>query len=111
MAFEIETPGGRKYLYASRRDPVTGAVQKVYLGRGPKAEAAARDLEQGRKQREEERRALELRLSELRPVDGLMAALQEAAGLLMEAVLSAQGYHRPNHGPWRKRRRRDGHGG
>jgi hypothetical protein len=111
MAFETRTPGGARYLYLSRRDPLTGAVKKVYVGRGPKAEADARDLEQRREQREAERRAVEKWRAELRPAADLMAALDEAVSLLMEAALLAEGYHRPNYCPWRRRRRRDGHGG
>ena len=111
MAFEIESPGGKRYLYASRRDPETGRVRKVYLGAGPRAEAAARELEEGRNRRGAERLALELRQCELRPADELMAALHEAAGVLLEATLLAAGYHRRNYGPWRRRRRRDDDGG
>jgi hypothetical protein len=111
MAFEVRTPGGTKYLYLSRRDPATGRVRKLYLGHGPKAEAAARDLAQHRERREAERRAAEQRRAELRPVEQSMAALDEGARLLMEALLLAAGFHRPNYGPWRKRRRCDGHGG
>ncbi len=109
MAFEKRNNSG-VYLYLSRRDPATGQVQKVYLGRGPRAEAAAQALATRRKQRAADRLAVENAESKLRAVDELMGELDEAATLLLEAVLIAEGFHRENYGPWRKRRNEHGHG-
>ncbi len=111
MALETRKVGGNAYLYLSRRDAKTGRVRKVYVGRGPKADAAAAELETRRKSRGDERRAVEQAVAELRAVDALMASFGEAATLIMEATLFAAGFHRPNFGVWRKRRNRDGHGG
>ena len=36
--------------------------------------------------------------------------MNEAATLVMEAALLAEGFHRPNFGVWRKRRVKDDHG-
>ena len=110
MAFEARTPGGAMYLYLSRRDAKTGRVRKVYVGRGPKADAAAAELEARRKRRADERLAVERAVAELRAVDALMAGVNEAATLVMEAALLAEGFHRPNFGVWRKRRVKDDHG-
>lgn len=110
MAFETRKAGGTRYLYLSRRDPLTGRVRKEYVGTGPRADAAAQALAARRQRRADERLAVERAGAELRTVDALMAELDEAATLLMEAALLAAGFHRPNHGVWRKRRIGDGHG-
>jgi len=98
-------------MYLSRRDPATGRVKKIYLGRGPKAEAAAETLAARRKQRAVDRRAVEIAESQVRVADDLTTALDEAAALLLEAVLLVAGFHRVNYGPWRKRRGNRDHGG
>lgn len=103
MAFESRKESG-VYMYLSRRDSSTGRVKKVYLGRGPKADAAAMELAARRRQREADRQALEAARAELKAVDTLMHELNEAATVLLEATLSAAGFHRVNYGPWRKRR-------
>lgn len=110
MAFETRKAGGNTYVYHSRRDPATGKVRKVYLGRGPRADAAAAELEARRKQGAAARLAVERAGVELHPVGVLMAALDEGAVLLMEAALLAANWHRHNYGPWRRRRTGDDHG-
>ena len=109
MALEVHE-GGRKYLYLSQRDPRTGRVKKLYVARGPKADAAAAELAARKKRRIDERLAVERTVAELRAVDALMAGLDDAASLLLEAALLAAGYHRQNYSRWRKRRVRDDHG-
>lgn len=111
MALETRKVGGNAYLYLYRRDAKTGRVRKVYVGRGPKADAAAAELAARKKCRADERQAVERAAAELRAVDVLMAGLDDAAALVLEATLLAAGYHRRNYGKWRKRRVRDGHGG
>lgn len=106
MAFEVRKTGGNAYFYLSRRAPATGKVKKVYVGRGPKADAAATALDARRQQRIDERLAIERLEAGLRAVDALMAELDEAATTLLEATLLAAGYGRRNYGPWRKRRGR-----
>jgi hypothetical protein len=110
MALERRKTSGA-YMYLSRRDPATGRVRKVYLGRGPEADAAAEALATRRKQREADRRALEACRSELEAVDGLMSELVASATVLREAALLIEGYQRVNYGPWRKRRTGAGDGG
>ena len=107
MAYEARKSGSRFY-YASLRDAATGRVRKVYLGRGERAAEAAAAVAGRRERREAERRAVRDARAALRALDGLTAELDAAAALLMEAVLLAWGWHRPNYGPWR--RRRHGHG-
>jgi hypothetical protein len=105
MAFEARKAGGNAYLYVSRRDRVTGKVRKVYVGRGPKADAAAAELAARRKQRADERLAVGRKRAELQAVDGVMAELEAAAVTLMEAALLAAGFHRVNYSRWRRRRK------
>jgi hypothetical protein len=105
MAFETRRPGGTGYFYLSRRDPATGKIQKVYVGRGAKADAAAKALDERRKRRADERLAVERRRAELQAVDGVMAELERAATTLMEAALYAAGFHRSNYSKWRRRRK------
>ena len=104
MAFETRTPGGNKYLYLSTRDATTGKVRKVYVGRGPKADAAAAELEARRKRRADERLAVERAVAELRAADAATDRLDDAATLVTEAALLAAGFHRQNYSKWRKRR-------
>lgn len=105
MAFETRRPGGTGYFYLSRRDSTTGKVVKQYLGRGAKAEAAAKALATRRKQRTDERLAVERTRAELRAADGMMTELEAAVVALMEATLYAAGFHRANYSRWRRRRK------
>jgi len=105
MAFETRKVGGTGYFYLSRRDPSTGKVVKRYLGRGAKADAAAKALNERRQQRAAERLTVERTRAELHAADGMMAELERAAATLMEATLYAAGFHRANYSRWRRRRK------
>jgi hypothetical protein len=105
MAFETRGNSGL-YYYSSRRDPDSGKVKKVYLGRGPQAEIAARALARRREQREKEREAVRKTAGELQAVDALMGRVSEATTALLEAVLLATGFHRQNYSAWRRKRQR-----
>jgi hypothetical protein len=105
MAFETRKVGGNKYLYLCKRDAKTGRVVKQYLGRGARAEAAAKALDERRKRQADERLAVERRRAELQAVDAVMAELEAAAITLMEAALLAAGFHRVNYSRWRRRRK------
>lgn len=73
-----EVRAGRWYYYRGRRDG--GPVAKEHVGAGPAADLSALDTAPA-------------------PLDALADAVARAA-------LLAAGYHRPNRGPWRKRRAR-----
>lgn len=107
MAFEMRKSAG-PYMYLGVRDPVTRKVRKVYLGRGDAARTVAASIAEHKARREAGRRAVREARDALAVVDALTAELDGAATLLMEAVLLVGGWHRPNYGPWR--RKRDGHG-
>jgi hypothetical protein len=107
MAFEKRKTTG-PYFYLGVRDPATRKVRKVYLGRGAAARTVAASIAEQEARREAGRRAVREARDSLNAVDALTAELDGAATLLMEAVFLAGGWHRPNYGPWR--RKRDGHG-
>ena len=99
MAWETRR-NGRVYYYRVWRDPATGRVRKQYLGQGPRAEEAARQVAErtARRWRDREQRQEDQVLS--REIAGVLAQ----ARALTEAALLASGYHRPQRKPWRKRR-------
>lgn len=107
MAFESRGSAGR-YFYLGVRDPDTRKVRKLYLGRGDAARAVAASIAERKARQEAGGRAVREARATLKAVDALTAELDGAATLLMEAVLLAGGWHRPNYGVWRKRRH--GHG-
>jgi hypothetical protein len=108
MAFETRKSAG-PFFYLSYRDRATGKVKKLYVGKGDLAKDAAKALAGRKKRREDDRRAVREARDRLRGPDALTAELDGAATVLMEAVLLAGGWHRPNYGPWR--RKQNGHGG
>ena len=89
MALEIR--GDKKYLYRSRR--LDGRVVKEYVGTGPEAEEATR-----------EKAVLREQCAELQRIGVILDALQIVIQVLYEDAMTAAGYHKPNRGPWRKRR-------
>lgn len=93
-----ETRRGRQYLYRSERN---GAhVRKLYVGRGAKAEQAARELADAKAQREHDRAEATNLEARLAAADQITAEGQQGAAQLVEATLLVVGYH--NHrGEWR----------
>jgi hypothetical protein len=87
----LEIRGNKKYFYRSRR--VDGRVAREYVGSGSRAEEEAR--------LESEERARRKRLKE---IERKLDLLDEVCNELVEAWMYACGYHKPNRGPWRKRR-------
>lgn len=108
MAFETRKSGGR-YFYLGVRDRATGKVRKLYLGTGDAARSVAAAIADRKRRQAADRRAVWEARDAIRAADALTAELDGAATVLMEAELLAKGFHRQNHGPWR--RKRDGHGG
>jgi hypothetical protein len=92
-----------RYYYHSRRTP-DGAVVKDYLGRGPRADQAAHADAALRAQRDADRRAVLAEQAALAPLDATMTEVGVAAEVLAAAHLLANGFHRNNYGPWRRRR-------
>jgi hypothetical protein len=102
MAWEKRRSAGR-YYYRSRRNP-DGAVVKVYLGRGPRADQAAHADTALRAQRDADRRAVLAEQAALASLEATMTEVRAAAEVLAAAHLVANGFHRTNYGPWRRRR-------
>ena len=107
MAWERRGTGEAKYFYVSGRDE-SGRSKKVYVGMGAAGQAAARAVADRQAQREADRQAVREAEAGLAHADGLMAGLNTAVAVLVDAALLGEGFHRPNHGRWR--RKRYGHG-
>jgi hypothetical protein len=99
-----ERRGGRWYYYAAgRRD---GRVVKRCLGGGAVAEMTAALHDQARRDRAAAAAALRAEAERLAELDRRGRDLDRRCALLVEAHLLLAGYHRPNYGPWRRRRGR-----
>ena len=107
MAWEPRGKSGKLFYYQSRRT-ADARVVKQYFGSGTAAEQVAAAAERQRQLHAAQRREVEGEVARLAAVEQLTAQVAAAAGVLMEATLLANGWHRPNYGPWR--RRRDDHG-
>jgi hypothetical protein len=94
--------GNCRYYYRPKR--ANGRVCRQYLGAGAEARLAAALDEQRRAERQARRRALTADREHWRTAAAPSKALAAGADLLLEAVLLAEGYHRPNYGKWRRRR-------
>jgi len=91
-------PGGL-YYYSKQR--IGGRVVSFYVGNGAAARLAERHQEAKRCRRER----LQAGKARLSAIDSDFKALCEQAGILAVQALEAAGFHRPNRGPWRKKRR------
>jgi hypothetical protein len=99
-----ERRGDRRYYYAAgRRD---GRVVKRCLGAGAVAELTATLHEQARRDRAAAAAALRAEQERLAELDRRGRDLDRRCALLVEAHLLLAGFHRPNYGPWRRRRGR-----
>jgi hypothetical protein len=96
------TRGAKKYFYLVKR--VDGRPQKIYLGSGPVAEAAAAELEQRRQERKALTEAAATREAELTSVEEPLVDFCTGLDDVVTAVLLALGYHRHDRGTWRLRR-------
>ena len=100
MAWEAR--GGGRYYYRVVRDG--GRVRRLYLGNGPVAELAARDVELRRAERQARARSQ----ARLESAEAASRELAELTDLLAQVALVAAGYHRHDRGKWRRRRERPG---
>jgi hypothetical protein len=97
-----ETRGGGRFYYRYRWNH--GRVIKVYVGKGPAAERAAREDEAKRTNRIAQRQAAEIERVLERPARDLMAEVDGQVTVAIHSALMAAGYHRHSRGAWRKRR-------
>jgi hypothetical protein len=102
VGWEQRGKSGNRYYYRSVRRE--GRPVKLYVGAGIAAKLAE-DIDAGRRrQREAEECALLEEIQRTSEPRSLMIRLEEITRLLMEGTLLAAGFHRPNFGPWRRRR-------
>lgn len=88
--------GNHRYFYRAAR--VNGRVTLTYLGSGPEAEAAAREIEERRQKRAAARSASQAFTAALAP----FLDLSELCDGLMQSTFITNGYHQ-HHGEWRRR--------
>ena len=91
----------RGYFYRSIRRG--DRIVNEYLGRGPEAEEAARQIEQRRRDRRAQREEMQKEIAQLAAADQSLRELQEAVHLVVSAVLTDAGYSK-RRGEWRKQR-------
>jgi hypothetical protein len=92
---------GRYFYTALYRD---GRTIKRYVGRGAAGELAARLDAESRRRRREEEAALRAERDRLGPALRSARELDALCDLFLVARLTSAGFHRANHGPWRRRR-------
>jgi hypothetical protein len=96
------------YYYRSRR--VGRKVVKVYVGRGPAAELAARLDERERQDRRAAREAFLAEQVRLAVADVVLSDARDLVGLLVRAALILSGFHLHRGSEWRRRREHATHG-
>jgi hypothetical protein len=101
MAWERRERGG---IYYTRSRRIGGRVVREYVGRGPLAEAAAREDAVRAAKREAQRREWRARREEIEAVDAQLAQLDALCRMLVRTELEAAGFHQHHRGEWRKRR-------
>jgi hypothetical protein len=104
MAWERRGKG--KYYYRSLR--VNGRVVKEYVGAGPAAEEIAKLDADARRMAAAEKAAWREKMAKYAEITAMIIRLNELSDLLIAVTMCAAGYHKPNRGPWRKKRRKPG---
>ena len=103
MAWERRGKSNKLVYYRVTRT-AEGKILKQYLGDGERAAAAAAAVARSEARREADRQAVHDEQARLAGPDGLTDELVAMAESMMEATLLAGGFHRPNFGPWRRKR-------
>ncbi len=99
-----ERRGARSYFYrVERRD---GKLVKSYVGKGAVGEIAARLVANSRRRRVEQAATLAAERALLAVPDAASVAFDSACELMVAATLTAAGFPRSSHQPWRRRRER-----
>lgn len=91
------------YYYRSRRDP-NGNVIKQYCGRGGEGEAAAAVDAERRAAWATDRQEEQRRRDAYERARCQILSLHKEANLILDAAMTAIGYHRHDRGTWRKKR-------
>jgi hypothetical protein len=96
------------YYYRSKR--IAGRPVKLYVGRGPDAELAARLDERERQDRRAERAAFLAEQVRLAAADLAFADARSLVDPLVRAALILSGFHLHRGSEWRRRREHATHG-
>ena len=95
-----EKRGKARFYYRGVR--VAGRVKKVYCGGGALGRVAAELDAHRRDERQARLAALAAERVRLKGVQAMSRQFDKACGLLSEAVLLVNGFHRPNRVAWRR---------
>jgi hypothetical protein len=98
MSWEYRPNSKYQYYYRFRKR--AGRPIREYLGRGPKAQAAATAVQQAK----DERVARQTHELQWQTAEDPLIELDTLAKLFADATLTVAGYHRQNRSIWRKRR-------
>lgn len=94
--------GKHKYFYFWSKRP--GGRQKVYLGRGPIAQIAAKKYAIRQAEKAARNESLKALSEEVKTNNENLRELEVLVKQLIAAEMIAAGYHRKGRGSWRKRR-------
>jgi hypothetical protein len=110
MSWDLKKHGSKRgYYYRSVRDG--DRVRKLYIGRGPQAEALARQVAERRQAKLAEQEAWQRHLSQILSAEQHLQDVIELVDQMVRVVLLGAGCHE-HHGEWRRRRHgRDVHVG
>ena len=97
-----ETRNGKRYFYLAYRE--NGRLIKEYLGRGEAAKLAASVVADARNRQVARVLVSGVRQKLLDEAGRAWFDLDHECRTRMVQSLGIEGYHRPNHGPWRRRR-------
>ena len=94
---------GSTYRYYYRSVKQGGRVRSVYIGKGPRGEACAREDARRREQRQREHDVICAEQAAMAEIETSLANVRGWTDLLMQATLILAGFHL-YHGQWRRRR-------
>ncbi|HWT02596.1 MAG TPA: hypothetical protein VN256_20265 [Pyrinomonadaceae bacterium] len=96
-----ETRNGKSYYY--RKERTGNRVRSVYIGSGLIGQLSAQTDEQGRAEKDAERRALRREIEKQDAIDSRIDAVCDLTERLVTAALIAAGFHQHKR-QWRRKR-------
>ena len=104
MAWERRKTGG---LYYTQSERINGRVVRRYIGKGEIAEVIASVDDSVKAERKKAQADVRAGRAELDELELLVAKYDAEVSTIVNAALSAAGYHRHQRGPWRRKRNRN----
>jgi hypothetical protein len=98
----LETRGDRSYYYRCKRSG--RVVQRIYIGTGVKARAAAAEDARRRERHQAGLAEWSALRSDLDAADTLVDELDRLTSAMISYLLISRGYHRHARSTWRRRR-------